>query len=49
MTVPNGDLRNAEAVLLAAAKERDGTVQYFTGLTVGALSSHQGMLVQLDS
>lgn len=47
MTTSDGDLRLAEARLLAAVEERGGSVEYFTGLTVGLLNSHQGLLARL--
>jgi hypothetical protein len=48
MTIPGGDCRIAEQLLLAACKARDGKAEHIHGLTVGALSAHEGILAKLN-
>lgn len=45
MTNPQGDLRRAEARLLAAARSRGATVRYFTDFSPTNFFAEQGMLV----
>jgi len=47
MTIPNGDLRRAEAALLAAVEDRGGTVRYFVDFSPTNFFVEQGLLVQL--
>lgn len=47
MTIAYGDLRRAEAALLAAAAEHGWRVRYFTDLSPTNLFAEQGMLVDL--
>jgi hypothetical protein len=47
MTIPHGDMRLCEKILRAAVQERNGQLWEFTGLTVGMINSHQGLLARL--
>ena len=47
MTIPNGDLRRAEAALFAAVGDHGGGVEQRTGLTIGLVSSHQWTLAAI--
>jgi hypothetical protein len=44
MTIPGGDLRRAEAALLAGVRERGGTVRYFTDFSPTNFFAEQGVL-----
>ena len=47
MTRPDGDLRQAEAALLDAVRQRGGTTRYFVDFAAGNLFAEQGLLVRL--
>jgi precorrin-6B methylase 2 len=47
MTVENGDMRTCEKILREMVKEKNGQLWEFTGLTVGMINSHQGILARL--
>jgi predicted O-methyltransferase YrrM len=47
MTIENGSMRRAEAALRSAVRERDGSLEQHTGLTVALFSTHQWMLASL--
>ena len=47
MTIPGGDLRIAEDRVREAARVRGGNLEYFTGLTIGTINTHQGLLAKL--
>lgn len=47
MTIPDGDLRRAEAALLDAADVRGGSVRYFSDFSPTNFFVEQGMLVRL--
>lgn len=47
MTIPNGDLRRAEAALLEAVTARGGSVRYFSDFSPTNFFVEQGMLVRL--
>jgi hypothetical protein len=47
MTDENGDMRICEKILRENVKAKSGKLWEFTGLTVGMINCHQGMLVQL--
>jgi hypothetical protein len=46
MTIPNGDMRQAEATLLELAKRWSSAPQYYTGYPPSNFFPHQGMLVR---
>jgi predicted O-methyltransferase YrrM len=47
MTIPDGDLRRAEAALLDAVRARGGSVRYFSDFSPTNFFVEQGMLVHL--
>jgi hypothetical protein len=48
MTIPNGDCRIAEQLLIAACEARNGKAEHILGLAVGALAAHEGILAKLN-
>jgi hypothetical protein len=47
MTIPDGDLRRAEALLVAAIGRRDGSLRYFTDFSPTNFFAEQGLLARL--
>jgi len=46
-TVPDGDMRKAEAFLIEAVRRRQGTIEYSTDFPPGLLAATQGMLAKV--